>query len=783
MDNGSERLSAGPNGAQSSPRHGGVPAVHHSRHAAVPAALKQSFNSMGLLKALRRRWLVAFLVGVLCAAGAATGAWYLIPPTKATAFTLLHVHATSPSILFPNAAGQGTPLDIYTRTQSALVRSQMVLGKALEQLPRLSVLEEQSNKIEWLASEIEVDFKTSPEIMRISMSGERPEELAKIVDAVREAYLKEIVFKDSDQRKRRLKDLNNLLESYNGRLDARRKELKALIDGGASTNAKAMALREEGAVQQLHAERQDLLQVQRKLRTARYELSRVLPAMRDPRCVAVSVVLNMTPGIGLPGSLPWGGLGQTLLAEQPAHEEKTAPPVPEALVDAYLKTDPEGAQLLRHEATLTDWIARASEQAVNQNLDYIQERKRQLSETRKQLDALRAKYRPLLGSRISGKAVEDDQAKVAQLQSEIRMWESMEKGLAAEIAQQEGNLHDTSRKSFDLDSIKDQIATTEKMANRINDEFQKLTVERDAPARVRKLQDATITQPLDAEKQQIKKAAMAGVGAFAAVLFAFGWFEFRKRRIDTPDEVLETLGIKVVGSLPAMPGRRLIGRRSAAGMWSSHMTESVNTTRTMLLHAAAAEGLRVVMVTSAMAGEGKTSLAGHLAISLARAGKRTLLMDCDLRRSALHELFSLPQEPGVSELLRDDTMPVQSAIQPTPVPGLALIAAGAWDPTVSEALAQDKLRGIMQPLREQYDFIIVDSAPILPVVDSLLVARHVDACLFSLLRDVSRLHSIHAADQRLATLGIRVLGAVVNGASGGVYGSYSTSYYASSYSR
>src|SRR5579884_630276 len=452
MDNGSERLSAGPNGAQSSPRHGGVPAVHHSRHAAVPAALKQSFNSMGLLKALRRRWLVAFLVGVLCAAGAATGAWYLIPPTKATAFTLLHVHATSPSILFPNAAGQGTPLDIYTRTQSALVRSQMVLGKALEQLPRLSVLEEQSNKIEWLASEIEVDFKTSPEIMRISMSGERPEELAKIVDAVREAYLKEIVFKDSDQRKRRLKDLNNLLESYNGRLDARRKELKALIDGGASTNAKAMALREEGAVQQLHAERQDLLQVQRKLRTARYELSRVLPAMRDPRCVAVSVVLNMTPGIGLPGSLPWGGLGQTLLAEQPAHEEKTAPPVPEALVDAYLKTDPEGAQLLRHEATLTDWIARASEQAVNQNLDYIQERKRQLSETRKQLDALRAKYRPLLGSRISGKAVEDDQAKVAQLQSEIRMWESMEKGLAAEIAQQEGNLHDTSRKSFDLES-------------------------------------------------------------------------------------------------------------------------------------------------------------------------------------------------------------------------------------------------------------------------------------------------------------------------------------------
>jgi capsular exopolysaccharide synthesis family protein len=200
----------------------------------------------------------------------------------------------------------------------------------------------------------------------------------------------------------------------------------------------------------------------------------------------------------------------------------------------------------------------------------------------------------------------------------------------------------------------------------------------------------------------------------------------------------------------------------------SLLTESVDSARTMLLHAARQEKLQVVMITSAMAGEGKTSLASHLAASLARAGRRTLLMDSDLRNPTLHRLFDRSRAPGLSELLRGD-VDLVGAVRDTPIPNLWLISAGQADLVALQSLALDALPHMFQQLRRQYDFIVVDSCPVLPVADSLLVGQHVDAVIFSLLREVSRMPRVYAAYQRLAVLGVRMLGAVVNGTHDDMY--------------
>src|SRR5205823_4998314 len=148
--------------------------------------------------------------------------------------------------------------------------------------------------------------------------------------------------------------------------------------------------------------------------------------------------------------------------------------------------------------------------------------------------------------------------------------------------------------------------------------------------------------------------------------------------------------------------------------------------------------VQVVMVTSALPGEGKTSLSTHLAISLARAGFNTLLIDGDLRRPAVHRLFDAEVGPGFNELLRGE-VGLAAVTRPTLVPGLSLIPAGQWSPHSTQALSQDGTGTLLKPLRSQYDFIIVDSSPILPVVDPLLLGQHADAVLFSILHDVSRL--------------------------------------------
>jgi Mrp family chromosome partitioning ATPase len=132
----------------------------------------------------------------------------------------------------------------------------------------------------------------------------------------------------------------------------------------------------------------------------------------------------------------------------------------------------------------------------------------------------------------------------------------------------------------------------------------------------------------------------------------------------------------------------------------------------------------------------------------------------------------------VCELLRGE-VPLSSIIQATAAPGLSLVTAGHCDAASIAALAQGRLHEPLQALRNQYDFVIIDTAPILPVADSLQISQHTDAVIFSVLREVSRLPKIYEAYERLSKLGVRLLGAVVAGtkqeryASGNYYSSYS----------
>jgi capsular exopolysaccharide synthesis family protein len=177
------------------------------------------------------------------------------------------------------------------------------------------------------------------------------------------------------------------------------------------------------------------------------------------------------------------------------------------------------------------------------------------------------------------------------------------------------------------------------------------------------------------------------------------------------------------------------------------------------------------MVTSAVSGEGKTSLSSHLAASLARAGRKTLLVDCDLRSPTAHRLFATPVEPGFCELLRGEAE-IATAIRTTQAEYLSLLPAGRLDVQAQQMLAQDRIPALFVQLKEQFEFVVLDSTPVLPVADALLIGQHVDVVIFSVLRGTSRLPNVYAAYQRMRTLGVRILGAVVNGVQNERYGSY-----------
>ena len=127
-----------------------------------------------------------------------------------------------------------------------------------------------------------------------------------------------------------------------------------------------------------------------------------------------------------------------------------------------------------------------------------------------------------------------------------------------------------------------------------------------------------------------------------------------------------------------------------------------------------------------------------------------------------HALFGVPAAPGLCEVLRGEAA-AADAVRPTALPGLSVLPAGEWDLVARQALVGHRWKAIKEELEAGYDFVVVDSGPVLLVSDSLLMARDADGVLLSVLLDVSRVASVEETRDRLKTVGANVLGVVVNG--------------------
>ncbi len=375
----------------------------------------------------------------------------------------------------------------------------------------------------------------------------------------------------------------------------------------------------------------------------------------------------------------------------------------------------------------------------------------------------REKVRPVLEPQLREQAQRDLKARVRQQQERLAYLLGLEKRLNEDVERLDKDSRSMAKQGVDLESIREEISQADEVMKKVGAQAEALTVERTARPRIKPLEEGNSSQP-DQQTRRLLGAVGGGLGTLVLVVFGFSWFECRSLRVNSADEVVLGLGLQVMGTLPLLPSRSRWRRVGAAGQpdWEHLLRESVDSMRTLLLHMARASSLRVIMVSSALGGEGKTSLSGHLATSLSRAGRKTLLLDGDFRKPSLHRVFDLPVGPGFCELLRGEAV-LEDVIRETMVDGLFLVPAGKIDPVALSALAQGRAAAVFDQLRQRYDFVILDSAPVLPVTDSLLLAQDVDGVLLSILRDVSQLARVYAAYERLALLGVRMLGAVVTG--------------------
>jgi capsular exopolysaccharide synthesis family protein len=230
--------------------------------------------------------------------------------------------------------------------------------------------------------------------------------------------------------------------------------------------------------------------------------------------------------------------------------------------------------------------------------------------------------------------------------------------------------------------------------------------------------------------------------------------DYLRDRLSSPDEVPQRLGVRVLGTLPRVRRSR---RRGDDGL----MAESVDSIRALIAQSGR-EAPRVILVTSAVEHEGKTTFAAQLAASLARSDKRTLLLDGDLRHPNVHLALELEVGRGLAELLRGE-LTADEAVQPTSIDGLFAVTGGVCDYAAVTALSRPELARLIRHYRDSFDHVVIDAGPVLAFADALLLGQQSDVAIVASMRDTSRIPLINATIDRLRSVGVRVLGLVVNG--------------------
>jgi polysaccharide biosynthesis transport protein len=673
-----------------------------------------------LVNSFKRRWVLCLLIGGIIGIVAALGIWMAMPSGKHQAEATIRLKANT-------EGGPKQDDNDFIRFVDSHVKDMSKKAFATEvattpAVSKLTLVAGSDDPGATIKDMIKVKADTT-EYVKITINGNDGNEIKTLLETFVTKYVENAKNSETRNRKELIADYQKSLEVLNKDIDERKKQLQEILKDAGVGNLDIVSLslldRELATAAATKTQQKQVVSdLEGKLEQLKSEINstKLVPNKKDlEELLATSV---------------------TVATKQAAVIAATA-----ALADANDRYNKGAPQIL------------AKEQALAAAKAELEKAVRDVESTNRET--------------LIAKAKEARQVDVVELERQISVANNQlkrteenvkvltEMRAKAKVAGQQMTMQ-----GDDIDPLKVQRDEIRKKLF----EQQDLERRKDTNSRIELVEGAQLWLDYNTKTKMVA-AIIFGILGFTAVSLVIAYLEWRNRRVDGVDQVVQELKMRVIGTIPAFPSRAALknGEASANQNWRFILNESVNSTRTMLLHTARTQQMQVILVTSAMQGEGKTSLSSQLATSMATAGLRTLILDCDLRNPSMQKLFDIPVAPGCAEILLQE-IDISDTIATTSVPNLWIIPAGQCNHRVIAALAQGHpLEGLFNRLRGQFDIIIVDSCPILPVADTLLVAQHVDGVIFSILQDVSQLPKVQDASERLVQLNIPLVGAVVNG--------------------
>jgi len=400
---------------------------------------------------------------------------------------------------------------------------------------------------------------------------------------------------------------------------------------------------------------------------------------------------------------------------------------------------------------------------------FVQQQKTELATLQRQRAQLSEKLGPNHPDMIKvGVAIQNAEARiqaevtqiVSSMRSDYEAAMAEERSLTATLNRQKGEAQVLSRTGIEYGALQRDADANRQMFESLLKRTQETGISEELKAGNIRVVDQAETPRGPVSPNTFNNLLIALLGGLAlAVGLAFA-FEYGDDRIKNPDELKKNLGLPFLGMVPALFDKSITAPLINAGA-PSIFGESFRSIRTNVLFSSADEGSRLVVVTSSAPGEGKTAVSTNLSLALAQAGHRVLLIDADMRKPRVHEVFSQPLAPGLSNLLVGDK-PVSEAIRESTQQGLWLMAAGTYPPNPAELLGSKKFRDLTVFLQQYFDWVIIDTPPVMAVTDAAIAANLAHGVLFVVGAEMTSRRVAQRAVEQLEMSQAKFLGAVLN---------------------
>lgn len=366
------------------------------------------------------------------------------------------------------------------------------------------------------------------------------------------------------------------------------------------------------------------------------------------------------------------------------------------------------------------------------------------------------------------------EAYVAELEQRLLTARRQEEQIRNQLNESKAEFYGYYKISATFEDMQLDLTRLERASETIDQRIKELVITEDAgPLNIKRVEDARVNLSAVAPSKAMVLFQSIGLGLLVGALLAL-LRDFLDQRLRSAEEIKQALSLPVLGVVPHITARSPSQRGLQLHLDPmSDVAESYRTIRTAVYFGAPSGAAKTLLITSPSPGDGKTTLASNLAVAMAQAGNRILLLDADFRRPTQHKIFEIEKGIGLSSVLAGEAE-LSAAVHQTMVSGLDVLPCGPIPANPSEILNSQMFADLLEDLSERYDHVLLDSPPVVPVTDARILAASCGATVLALRAEkTTRKTAIYARDV-LRGVGARILGVVVNDVPRrrGLYGYY-----------